>query len=165
MCDNRVCWVGGVTSGIRWGHARWRSRSWSRPGGVLLFDGLRELGTAFRAGGLPTSKGVGHLAGKISAKIRKRQKGTLATLKIFLGGTVRRGRCFKSCCRLLFGLSEIKSHQYGCASLAERRHLQIPLLTILFCTLNGCACIIRQLAGRGWGARVGVPGGGEPGNF
>lgn len=66
---------------------------------------------------------------------------------------------FKSCCRFLFRLGEIMSHQYGCASLAERRHLQIPLLTILFCILNGCACIIWQLAGRGWGARVGVPGG------
>lgn len=67
LCDNRMGRVRrvksdtGVTSRIRRGHAGWGGGGRLRAHGVLLFGGLRKLGTAFRAGGLPTSKGMRHL--------------------------------------------------------------------------------------------------------
>ncbi len=76
LCVNRMSRVRGVerharvTSRIRRGHAgRGGSRRF-RADGVLLFGGLRELGTAFRAGGLPTSKGVRHLLMKNQSTVR-----------------------------------------------------------------------------------------------
>lgn len=145
LCYNRMGLVrrvkchSRVPSRIRRGHAGWGGVSLFQ---VLLFVGLRKLGTAFGTGGLPTCKRVRHLLKEIN-KVWYKMWHALVTIKLCTHAKF---------CILFLKFCLCKWNHRLRVKMCIIKMIPPPHLAVNqpLCILYSCVCTVQQLAQKGW---------------